>query len=108
MAKNEKYPRMYQSEFTTALADRTGLSKAEADRITREFLELLKDAMCTQRSVCFRSFGVFELRPMPEKMARNPKTMEEYPVPPGYKPVFRVSKEVRKYITEQILNNNGG
>lgn len=99
---------MFRKEFVASLAERTDLSEADAERVTEEFLELLKDTWCSKRSVCFPGFGVFELRTISEKMARNPKTMEEYPVHAGYKPTFRVNREMRKEITDIIRNRQEG
>lgn len=101
--KNGKQPYMYRREFVAALAGRTGLSEADAARFTEEFLGLLLDTWCSQRSVCFQNFGVFELRTISEKiMGRNPRTMEAHPAQAGYKPVFKPNKEMRKYITQRI------
>lgn len=105
--KNESHPHMFRREFVTALAARTGLSEYDAARVTDAFLELLTDTWCSQRGVCFPGFGVFDLQRFPGKMARNPRTKEMYPAPPGYKPRFRSNRELRDYITRRIECGDG-
>lgn len=98
--REQKY--MYQNEFSTALADRLDISKAESDEITGVFLDTLKTAWGQGRTVCFPNFGVFELRIITEKMGRNPKNMKEYMIPESYKPAFRPTKVLREEISQSI------
>lgn len=97
-----------RAEFVAALSKRVGLRPYTTDRIMKEVLRLFIDTWCEGRSICFVGFGTFKLRATPEKMARNPKTMEACKVPAGYKPSLRVRQELRKYINEQIQNSRVG
>ena len=109
MAKRLREQRyMYQNEFSTALADRLDISKAESDKITDAFLNALNAAWSEGRTVCFPNFGVFELRIITEKMGRNPKNMKEYRIPASYKPAFRPTKGLREEISQSIQSKAAG
>lgn len=103
--KKQRREHIYRREFVSSLAERLGISTDDADEITAVFLDLLRDIWCEQHSVCFPGFGVFELRPISEKMGRNPRTMEEYPIHASYKPTLRASRELRAFITQRITDN---
>ncbi len=93
---------MHKKEFVSEFARRTGMSKEEASKATKTFLDILSDSWSNKRAVCFMGFGLFDIRPVSERMARNPMTMEEALVPAGYKPVFKASKGFRASLNRAI------
>ena len=93
---------MHRKEFVSEFARRTGLSEEAANEATMTFLEILSDSWSVKRPVCFMGFGLFDIRPVSERMARNPITMEDAVVPAGYKPVFKVSKGFRASLNKTI------
>ena len=103
-----KNDNMFRREFVEELSKRTGLSGADANEVTMAFLDILEDTWCQGRGVNFTGFGAFELRPISERMARNPKTMEDALVPAGFKPVFKVSRGLRATINDTIRQNQSG
>lgn len=108
MAKQvQNHQHMYRKEFTAKLAARMGVGQEEADEITTAFLGVLKETWEQKRSICFFDFGVFELRPVHERMGRNPKTMEDHLIPAGYKPVFRPTRSLRDAVNRAIRSGSG-
>ncbi len=93
---------MHRKEFVSEFARRTGMSEEAAHEATRTFLEILSDSWSKKRAVCFMGFGLFDIRPIQERMARNPITMEDAPVAAGYKPVFKASKGFRASLNQRI------
>lgn len=93
---------MYGKEFAAALAERTGLNEADADKFMREILGLLTETWCSGRSVSIRGFGDFFLRGKSEQeKGLNFRTMAPHPLP-AYVPAFRISRKARLYISEQL------
>lgn len=90
---------MYGKEFAAALAERTGLSEADADKFMKEILGLLTETWCSGRSVSIRGFGDFFLRGKSEQ--EKFRTMTPHPLP-AYVPAFRISRKARLYISEQL------
>ena len=103
MYRDPHHDNMHKKEFVTELARRTGLSRQEAYSAVQNFLEILKDTWAQNRSVCFKGFGAFYIRPASPRVARNLQTMEDIILPAGYKLMFKPSKEIRDRI-----NRNGG
>ena len=97
---------VYKKEFVAELAWRTGLTLEEAAEVTQAFLSILKDRFSVFQAVSFENFGTFTVHMTPERMGRNPLTMEEHVIPAGYKPVFRASKVLRELVTQSISEGN--
>lgn len=55
-----------------------------------------------KQSICFPEFGIFELRETSERIGRNPRTMVEYTIPAGLKPVFRPSRIFREPLNKAL------
>ena len=88
----QKRPNVYLKEFVRELAECADISEINAELLTEKFLQTIMQTLVEKQSVCFPEFGVFELRETTERIGRNPRTMEEYTIPAGLKPVFRPSR----------------
>lgn len=102
--KGELKRYMFKNDFVTELAGRTGMTEEEADKVTHTFLEILSDSWSARTPVCFRGFGIFEIRPTSQRLARNPATMEDVMIPAGYKPIFRASRRLRASVNQNITD----
>lgn len=98
----QKRPKVYQKEFVRGLADRVSIGEAEAEKLTEAFLETIKATLVEHESVCFPTFGIFELRESGQRVGRNPMTMEECIISETTKPVFRASKALRDRVSEAV------
>lgn len=96
---------MHKSEFIIELALKTDLSEEEAEQFTDVFLDILTENWSKNIPVCFKGFGSFLICPTNERLARNPKTMEDVIIPAGYKPVFKASKKLKVSVNEAILRS---
>lgn len=93
---------LYGREFIRMFAARAGMDYEEARNVTAVFLQMLTEMMSSNISVCFRNFGVFRIRATSGRPARNPRTMEDYMIPEGYKPEFKASRFLRQTVDGQI------
>lgn len=97
--------KMYKNEFIIKPALKTDLSDEEAEQFTDAFLDILTESWSKNIPVCFKGFGTFSICPTSERLARNPKTMEDVMIPAGYKPIFKASKKLRISVNEIILSS---
>lgn len=64
------------SELVSALADKTGLTKAQAKEVLDAHAELLVSELQTSGSVQLAGIGKLKLGARPERQGRNPATGE--------------------------------
>lgn len=83
---------MNKTDFACELAALNGITKAEAIKTTNAMIEILESAIRRREPVKLTGFGKFEIKDTPERMARNPQTMEEVLIPKRHRVVFRPSK----------------
>ena len=85
---------MTKLEITRDMADRTGLSLADATRATDAFVEILKDAFASGNNIYIRQFGTFALTNRKAKKVRNIKEHRSYIAPAHNTIVFKPSKSL--------------
>ncbi len=93
---------MNKSDLVGAVAEQTGMTKKDVDRVIGKTLETIEDALCRDENVSLVGFGTFEVRHRSERTGRNPATGEEMTIPAGYVPGFRVSKSVREKVNKSL------
>ena len=98
----QKRPNVYLKEFIRELAECADISEINAELLTEKFLQTIMQTLVEKQSICFPEFGVFELRETSERVGRNPKTMEEYTIPAGLKPVFRASRALKESVNKAL------
>ena len=80
-----------KSDFAKELAALANIPRARALEITDTMLGILSDTLNKGEAIQFIGFGTFDVRHTPERMARNPKTLEPVLIPERYKAVFKPS-----------------
>lgn len=98
----QRRPNVYMKEFIRDLAESADISEINAELLTLKFLQTIEQTLVKKQSVCFPEFGVFELRETPERVGRNPRTMEEYTIPAGLRPSFRPSKMFKASVSKAL------
>ena len=89
---------MNKSELIALTADRTGLTKKDAERVLNTALELICDSMLEGGKVQLSGFGTFESKNREARIGRNPHTKEAIDIPATRVPVFKPSKALRDLI----------
>jgi DNA-binding protein HU-beta len=81
---------MTKSELVAAIAERSGVAKADVERTLRGFEEIVQEAVSSgSGKVSIPGFISFERVQRAGRVGRNPRTGELIDVPPG--PSVRVS-----------------
>lgn len=90
-------------------SDKLNISLDELKIILDSFLDTMGDMLEESNDktrIELRNFGVFEVKPAKAKpKARNPKTNEEIYVPPHRKVHFKVGKNIRKVLSQELNVN---
>ena len=87
-----------KKELAQNLSDQTELSLADAKEFVDLFFDTIKEQLNSGKTVKLSSFGTFDIVQTKERVGRNPKTMEEFPIPSKRKVKFTLSPKVKKSI----------
>ena len=87
-----------KKELAQNLSDQTELSLADAKKLVDLFFDTIKEQLNSGKTVKLSGFGTFDIVQTKERVGRNPKTMEEFPIPSKRKVKFTVSPKVKKSI----------
>ena len=87
-----------KKELAQNLSDQTELSLVDAKKFVDLFFDTIKEQLNSGKTVKLSGFGTFDIVQTKERVGRNPKTMEEFPIPSKRKVKFTVSPKVKKSI----------
>ncbi len=83
---------MNKGELIEAVARNTGESKATAEKVINETLDVIVSGVVMSGKVQITGFGTFEGRDRAARTARNPQTGEEIHVKATRVPAFKAGK----------------
>lgn len=86
---------MNKSELIAALADKTGLSKKEAEKALGAFVDVVTETLAQGEKIQIVGFGSFEVKQRAERQGRNPATNEAITIPASKAPVFKAGKALK-------------
>ena len=86
---------MNRKELIDALADKTGSSKADADRNIGALLEIITGALKKGDKVALVGFGTFEVRKRAARTGRNPATGAELKIKASKQPAFKAGATLK-------------
>ncbi len=72
---------MKKNEMIAAVAEKSGLTKAQADAAVSAMIETITEVAASQDSLTLTGFGTFKGKTRPERTARNPANGEQVTVP---------------------------
>lgn len=73
---------MNNKEFIAELAERTGYSPKDTQKLASNLIDAMGDAFQEDNSVLVSNFGVFETKKKMERIMVNPSTGQRMLVPP--------------------------
>lgn len=89
---------MNKTELIAAIADKSGLTKADAEKALNTFIDVVTDALSDNDKVQLVGFGTFEVGERAERTGRNPQTGEEITIPACKVPKFKAGKALKETI----------
>ena len=95
---------MTKADIVDTIASATGLTKVETEAVVDGFIKTVIDAMQNGKNIEIRGFGSFKVKKRKGRVARNPRTGEQVMVGEHWVPLFKVSKEVKVAVNENLQN----
>jgi len=91
-----------KADIVDNIASATGLTKVETEVVVDGFLATVSEALRDGKSIEIRGFGSFKVKKRKARVARNPRTGDEVFVEEHFVPVFKVSKELRAGVNNNL------
>ena len=93
---------MTKADIVDTIASATGLTKVETEAVVDGFIKTVIDAMQNGKNIEIRGFGSFKVKKRKGRVARNPRTGEQVMVGEHWVPLFKVSKEVKISVNDNL------
>ncbi len=91
---------MNKSEMVAAIAERTNLSKKDAEKALVAFIEETTNALKNGEKVQLVGFGSFEVKTRAARKGRNPQTKAVITIPASKAPVFKAGKSFKDEVSK--------
>lgn len=91
---------MIKPELVASVAERTDMTKKDAEKVIDAVFSSIEDALATNDKVQIIGFGTFEVRSRESRKGRNPQTGEEITIPASAAPVFKAGKGLKDGINK--------
>ena len=92
---------MNKTELVTRMAEKTGLTKKDAEALLGAFTSTVEEALVEGDKVQLVGFGTFEVRERAARKGRNPQTKEEIKIPASKAPVFKAGKALKDLVNKK-------
>ena len=89
---------MNKTELVAAIAERTELTKKDADQALKAFIDVVGDELSKGEKIQLAGFGTFEVSERPAREGRNPRTGETMTIAATKTPKFKVGKALKDMV----------
>ena len=86
---------MTKSELIDAIAEKSGLSKADATKALAAILESVTDALKAGEKVALIGFGTFSVSARAARTGKNPQTGEALAIPASNAAKFKAGQQLK-------------
>lgn len=80
---------MNKTELITAIADKAGIAKKDADKALNAFIDTVIGELKDGGKVQLVGFGTFEVKERAARTGINPQTKQQIKIPASKAPVFK-------------------
>lgn len=91
---------MNKTELVAAIAEKTELSKKEAEKALKAFTDIVAEELAKGGKIQLVGFGTFEVSERAEREGRNPRTKETIIIPASKAPKFKPGKALKDQINK--------
>ena len=93
---------MNKSELVTSIAEKSELTKKDAEAALNAFMRTVEETLETGEKVQLVGFGTFEVRDRKAREGRNPRNPTEViQIPASKAPVFRAGKSLKEIVNHK-------
>ena len=93
---------MNKSELIAALADKTKMTKRDAEKVLDTFVDTVSGSLAKGEKVQLIGFGTFDVKKRPARTARNPRTGEEIKIKASKAPSFKAGKALKDKVNTPV------
>ncbi len=98
---------MTKADIVDVIASGTGLTKVETEAVVDGFIQTVISSLRDGKNIEIRGFGSFKVKKRKGRVARNPRTGEQVQVDEHYVPIFKVSKDLKAVVNENLKKTLG-
>ena len=91
---------MNKVELIAQIAEKSGLSKKDAEKALAATVDAITEAVSTGDKVQLVGFGSFEVKQREARVGRNPKTKEAIEIPATRAPVFKAGRALKDAVSK--------
>ena len=91
---------MNKSELVSAIAAKTELSKKDAEKALKAFIDVVSDELAEGGKIQLVGFGTFEVSERAARTGRNPQTGDEMNIPASKAPRFKAGKALKDTVNK--------
>lgn len=91
---------MNKTELIAAVAEKTGLTKKDAERVVNATFETVTATLAKGEKVAVSGFGNFEVKAREARVGRNPRTKETIQIPATKLPAFKAAKALKDAVAK--------
>ena len=91
---------MNKTELIAAVAEKTGMTKKDAERVINATFETITAGLAKGDKVAVSGFGNFEVKAREARVGRNPRTKETIEIPATRLPAFKAAKALKDAIAK--------
>ena len=89
---------MKKTEIMSALAEKTGLTKADVEKVYNATFELIKEELSKGNEMSVAGFGKFKITERAAREGRNPQTGETIKIAASNSVGFKAGKELKETV----------
>ena len=89
---------MNKTELVAAIAERTELTKKDADQALKAFIDVVGDELSKGEKIQLAGFGTFEVTERAARDGINPRTKETIHIPASKAPKFKAMKSLKEKV----------
>lgn len=92
---------MNKAELVTSMAEKTGLTKKDAEAALNSFMKSVEEALVEGDKVQLVGFGTFDVRERKARKGRNPRDPKQViDIPASKAPVFKAGKALKELVNK--------
>ncbi len=91
---------MNKTELVAAIAEKTELSKKDAEKALKAFTDVVADELTKGEKIQLVGFGTFEVVDRPAREGRTPKTGKAMKIPASKAPKFKAGKALKEVVNK--------
>ena len=92
---------MNKTELITVVAQKTDLSKRDAERVVKTVFDTITEELAKGDKVQVIGFGTFEVRERQAREGRNPQNGESITIAASKSPAFKAGKQLKDLVNNK-------